>query len=54
MSDEAKEEKKTEEVEGHDAAFMGDAPGAKIQSCVPTLKVGSEEKVNTAIPLPPM
>ncbi len=52
---EEKEEKVTiEEVEGHDAAFMGDAPGAKVQSCVPTLKVGAEEKVNTAIPLPPM
>ena len=54
MVDEKKEEGKTEEVEGHDAAFMGDAPGAKIQSCVPTLKVGTEEKVSTTIPMPPM
>lgn len=54
MAEDVKDEEKKEEVEGHDAAFMGDAPGAKVQSCVPTLKVGSEEKVNTAIPMPPM
>ena len=53
MAEEIKEEK-TEEVEGHDAAFMGDAPGAKVQSCVPTLKVAAEEQVNTFIPMPPM
>ena len=28
---------------GSSADFMGDAPGAKVQSCVPTLKVQSSE-----------
>lgn len=41
------------EMEGHDAAFMGDAPGADKQSCIPTLKVGQEAKININIPLPP-
>lgn len=32
---------KPDDGEGSSADFMGDAPGAKVQSCVPTLKVQS-------------
>lgn len=35
------------DASGSDAEFMGDAPGAKIQSCVPTLKVKSTESKET-------
>ena len=41
-----------EQTEGKGAEFMGDAPGAKIQSCVPTLKTDKKE-VNISIPMAP-
>ena len=37
---------------GEDAEFMGDAPGADKQSCVPTLKV-EKKAVNVFVPPAP-
>ena len=40
--------------EGSSAEFMGDAPGAKVQSCVPTLKVqASDSKKQPFVPPAP-
>ena len=56
MSDEEKIEGAAEEMAkeaaGEDAEFMGDAPGADIQSCVPTLKIEKKE-VSTFVPPAP-
>lgn len=54
MTEEKKlDEEIEEQAEGESAEFMGDAPGAKVQSCVPTLKMEKSEEVKTFVPAPP-